>query len=165
MITESLEEYKEICSRIASTHESVTKYSTTLILVSSAIFVGTLRLGEPVLASGAPIVSIALITIANVTLLIQSTINYKCRSHNRLVAYRNLIAAEAYDIKKDANSLGKEIPQHAVSFDVCMDLLNKIREERRINFEELGIVGDVFAKKGVFANIGEKKSIMNQGSN
>jgi hypothetical protein len=92
-----------------------------------------------------------LITLANVTLFIQLIISYKCASHNRLTAYRNLIAAERFD-EKVAKALDRQGPYDpAVAFDVCMDHLNHTYAEGVFDFNV--VRGEFYERKGVFRKL------------
>lgn len=155
MIVESKVEYEEICGQVGSASDSVTRYSIALIGGSGTAFIGllifVLRIDVSKLVGVEKDIyylklSFVLILISIFTLSIQIIINYKCASHNRLAAYRNLLAAE---VVKNGKSSGSN--KFIVSFDVCMDHLNHCISNKIL---DLGFVsGELFERSGIFSKL------------
>lgn len=128
---------------------SVMRYSSTAVAVSGSIFAAIA--GFKLNADPNGIASVMLLTLANMTLFIHLIINYKCASHNRLAAYRNLIAAERFDEDKIGQINRDEQVDPAVGFDVCMDHLNHTYAEGKFDFTI--VRGEFFSRKGVFGKL------------
>lgn len=155
MIRESIEEYKVICGLVSEASSSVMRYGSTAAAISGSLCVAIASFKiEP---DKFNIASIMIITLANVTLFIHLIINYKCASHNRLAAYRNLIAAERFDEAPNSKKSIRPDPcEPAVAFDVCMDHLNHTYAENKF---DLDTVKGEFCRKGVFKGL-ENESIL-----
>lgn len=149
MIRESLEEYKEICGLVRESSASVMRYSSTAVAISGTIFAAIASFEEKLGQNG--LVPVTLLALANVTLFIQLIINYKCSSHNRLAAYRNLIAAERFDEEAIEKGVIKRDEEPAVAFDVCMNHLNHTYAKGEFDFDL--VKGEFFGRKGVFGKL------------
>lgn len=155
MIRESLDEYNEICRMVREASGSVMRYSSTAVAISGSIFAAIA--GFKLTQDPNGLASVMLLALANMTLFIQLIINYKCSSHNRLAAYRNLIAAERFDEEKIEEITRNDPSDPAVAFDVCMDHLNHTYAEGTFDFTS--VEGEFFARKGVFKKLDGKDDI------
>lgn len=142
MICQSLEEYKEICAQVREASGDVLKYASSAAAISGAFFVaiisGSRILEKPDLGVLAIFLPVLLLIVCNITLYIQSLVIYKCKSHNRLAAYRNLIAVEVLSNTKTVKGSEKDAIL-AVSFDYCMDHLNRTLSSKAFYFGSVNL--------------------------
>lgn len=150
MLKESIEEYKEICTLVRECSSAVMRYSTTAVAVSGALFAALISIRSPEIIHFLPLI---IITLSNITLFMVVIINYKCSSHNRLAAYRQIISSECFDedFKDSVKFLKSTRADPAISFDVCMDHLNNTYAKQHFDFNI--VKGEFFARKGVFRKL------------
>lgn len=160
MLQQSELEHQEICERVQEASSSVMRYSSLVVAVSGGIFAAIIQfntngmVAETADQSTADnyLYPLSLIILANITLLIQLIINYKCSSHNRLAAYRNLISSETEASSNVSSKIG--LPP-ATGFDVCMDHLNATYADNFFDFSNVS--GRFFERRGIFARFKLKK--------
>lgn len=152
MREESIVEYSEICGLVKEASSTVTRYSSIVIALSGgALFAVFRNFDSPNHLMNA----FAAIFFAIITLALQLIINYRCNSHNRLAAYRNLIASEQFQgMPAPGSQMNKSDAHPAVAFDVCMDHLNHTYNQGEFRFD---FVKDPirFAREGVFKGLSE----------
>lgn len=130
MLSQSVEEYNEISTLIRGASDAVLRYSTAGIAFSGSAGLLLVRgLDEHASDLGA---AAAVMSILLLTSMFHVLINYKCDSHNRLVAYRSLIACEnieAFGERKPYLSDNDQL----TAFSFCIGYVNSIYKSKRFN--------------------------------
>lgn len=168
MLDYNSKEYDYICEQIDSEYKSILTYTAIIITFSAAIFAGIARI-DPMAADYNRIVEHAMLALANITLMILFLINYKANAYNRLVGYRQILTSEHFHkgvspealFSKEYDRRSKqrqpEMIEHAVSYDVCMEHLNRVYDTNEFSFEPVD--GLFFDRRGVFKNFDEDEDV------
>lgn len=151
MLKQSIEEYKEISNLARNASDAVTRYTTATFSISSGALIAILKFG-----GDETIGPLAIFFVATVTCYIHRIINYKCDSHNRLVAYKSIISSEMLfkgdeDDKKKypkdrVNGATNENEDQYVAFAFCIGQMNEVKGHGMLNMS-------IFRKYHFFSSI------------